>query len=56
MILEIEADTPGLKDKNRELDQLRELTTLVETREWQSMNSVKQGSKMEIDGVRPDPY
>ena len=56
MILEIEADTPGLKDKNRELDQLRELTTLVETREWQSMNSVKQGSKMGANVACPDPY
>ena len=44
-ILGIESDTPGLKDKNRELDQLRELGRLVESREWRSMYGVKSGSQ-----------
>jgi len=45
MLLDIEADLRGLKDKNRELDQLRELKTLVDSREWQTMNEVKSRSK-----------
>ena len=45
MLLDIEADLRGLKDKNRELDQLRELKTLVDSREWQTMHEVKSRSK-----------
>ena len=52
-LLDITADLPGLKDKNRELDQLRELKNLQASREWQSMHSVK---KMGNDAGPPDPY
>ena len=45
MLLDIKADLRGLKDQNRELDQLRELKTLVDSREWQTMNEVKSRSK-----------
>ena len=41
ILLGIETDLAGLKDKNRELDQLRELQRLQATLEWQSMHDVK---------------
>ena len=53
MLLDIEADLRGLKDKNRELDQLRELKTLVDSREWQTMHEVKSRSKVGLDAVHP---
>ena len=44
-ILSIKASLVGLKDRNRELEQLRELKSLQTTAAWQSMMSVKSGSK-----------
>ena len=41
-LLGIEADLDGLKDKNREQDQLRELSCLQASAEWQSMLEVKK--------------
>ena len=44
-LLDIETNCPGLKDKNRERDQLQELHTLRKTPEFCSMHEVKKGSQ-----------
>ena len=52
-ILQIETDSPGLKDKNREREQIAELNTLRLTREFRSMLEIKRGSEIDDDVVSP---